>query len=713
MRRFLTYILALAALASCSKGGDTTLMGDDMGTLQLGITTLRTNADTDTDATYNPLEHLKVQIFNHNDELIRNYESTDVIPTELALIQGQYRIEVTAGERVDASLDKCIYFGEKEFVILAEESVNVEVECKIQNTIVEVIFEDAIANNFNPDYGVWVVADQAVDFSSIESLDAPKLRYTDTSNGYFTLPEGESTISWQFKGEHSSRGEVLKSGEVSELKAGGKYQLTFKYSPDLPGSIEIITVVIDDSTDNYDDTIVFSPDPIIEGEGFDAELQRDFISGKGTELQYNVSTTVTLNAITLTIGSKSIDALNPAADSGVTLISHEATSASFSVSDALFSSLSGGVNPLTISVTDANGGAGSVTTPYRLQGQFPIQMSDYNLWSNTITLRAMVIDPEVSVVKLGLRRVGSEWDYVTATKGADDIYTAQFGTVWSERTNEGNLKVHTPDRNRGVFAGAEYEYSLDIDGAQTIAQFNTHSGVQRIQDGDMESSSLPQFSKDGSENSSFWGSGNDATSGLCVQSTKTGMGGSHCALLQPQLAPIVNILAAGNMFTAKFKYASFTGTVYFGVPYAWQARPTALRLKLHATVGEVDKGTASDYEYIKDGHDRSRIFVTLMDWTKTHETSSSTGDPNGVWDPVKQNKTDEGPIIGYGSLLIKDDTAGDAMVTVDIPINYYDKVTKPSKSYTLVISMATSAYGDYKVGSTTNKMYVDDLEWVY
>lgn len=53
------------------------------------------------------------------------------------------------------------------------------------------------------------------------------------------------------------------------------------------------------------------------------------------------------------------------------------------------------------------------------------------------------------------------------------------------------------------------------------------------------------------------------------------------------------------------------------------------------------------------------------------------------------------------------------MISVDIPIYYYDKMAKPTSQYKVVISAATSAYGDSINGCTTNVMYVDDFEWVY
>ena len=294
----------------------------------------------------------------------------------------------------------------------------------------------------------------------------------------------------------------------------------------------------------------------------------------------------------------------------------------------------------------------------------------------------------------------------------EGIYTATFTAPWKESVNAAGLTVHTPVEGTGVFAGNSYEARAALDG-ETVssAEFQAAAG-QVIPDGDMESGSLPCFGKSTSESTTFWGSGNAATSGLCAQSTKPGMGGSYCAKLESQ--PAFGLLAAGNLFSATFRFASLSGTASFGMPYQWTARPTALRLKYHATVGAVNKGTVTEeHEYIQDGQDRSRIFAVIVDWNSRHATVAGMGSPTGVWDPAKTAETAEGPVIAYGSLLIGETTPGDAMTTVEIPIEYYDRTTKPTGAYTLVISCTTSAYGDFKVGCLGNVMYVDDFEWVY
>ena len=50
---------------------------------------------------------------------------------------------------------------------------------------------------------------------------------------------------------------------------------------------------------------------------------------------------------------------------------------------------------------------------------------------------------------------------------------------------------------------------------------------------------------------------------------------------------------------------------------------------------------------------------------------------------------------------------------LNIPLNYYDKdAAAPDGNYTIIISCATSRYGDYLNG-TENDLYVKDIEWIY
>ena len=440
-------------------------------------------------------------------------------------------------------------------------------------------------------------------------------------------------------------------------------------------------------------------------------MPQDFIPGTTAPKRYMITTMAAVKSVVIGIGDDSYEALNGTTE-GVEVTRESDLSLTVTLSDAFFAGRPGGSHPVSIRVTDSAGAEATAISEYRLQGLLPIEKTDYDLWTNSLTLRALVLDPNVTTATFGLRVKDGEWSDADGVNAGEGIYTATFTAQWKESVNAAGLTVHTPVAGTGVFAGNSYEARAALDG-ETVssAEFQAAAG-QVIPDGDMESGSLPCFGKSTSESTTFWGSGNAATSGLCAQSTKPGMGGSYCAKLESQ--PAFGLLAAGNLFSATFRFASLSGTASFGMPYQWTARPTALRLKYHATVGAVNKGTVTEeHEYIQDGQDRSRIFAVIVDWNSRHATVAGMGSPTGVWDPAKTAETAEGPVIAYGSLLIGETTPGDAMTTVEIPIEYYDRTTKPTGAYTLVISCTTSAYGDFKVGCLGNVMYVDDFEWVY
>ncbi len=708
MKKQIKYIATLLSttllLAACSKESETINLGEK-GVLKINIADTRAEGD----GTYNPMDKLLVRIYNDKG-LIRRYKAQSEIPSSLELLAGSYTVKVEAGDKADASFEKRFYVGEQPFDITAGTTTPVEVKCKMQNVAAQVKFDATVATTFGSQFHAWVVAADAYNADDATAGTVPALQYTADATGYFTLPEGVTTLAWHFEGTPAAGGAaIVKEGVMTNIAGGNRYQMTFKYSKDLPGFIELFIVKVDTSTDDFDDTIIFSPDPTIEGSGFDITEAQDYIAGTTGDKVYKIGTMAAIKGISMAIDNATRVDLLTAAPAGVTVEKTDNYNVTVTLSAAAFAGLSGGEHNVSFRVTDADGADVIKNSPYRMQGLLPVESGDYDLWTNTVTLKALVLDTTVGSVDFGLRVTDGEWQTATGVAAGNNIYTASFTAAWTESTNEKKLTIYTPNPTTGVFAGRSYEGRAIMGSATSTASFAT-DGKQVIPDGDMESGSLPCFSSN-STSSPFWASGNAATGGLCSQGTKTGMGGSHCAYLKAQKT--FGMLAAGNLFSATFVFASLKGTVSFGVPYDWQARPTAIRLKMHATVGKVDYGSIGTHEYIQDGQDRSRIYAVITDWSSRHETSSGMGDPAGVWDPVATTSTAEGNIIGYGSLLIKDSTPGDEMVTVDIPIQYYDKTTRPSKAYSLVISCATSAYGDYKVGCLANAMYVDDFEWIY
>ena len=140
-----------------------------------------------------------------------------------------------------------------------------------------------------------------------------------------------------------------------------------------------------------------------------------------------------------------------------------------------------------------------------------------------------------------------------------------------------------------------------------------------------------------------------------------------------------------------------------------------MRFKYHAKVGAVDIQKGYGGPLAKGEQDKSSIYVAIVDWSARRVVSSGTSAPSGTWDPAAQTDLDgSGRIIAYGQLFISQTTEGDTMVEGTIPLRYYfPEEAAPSGNYTLVIACATSAYGDFMNGCSSNELFVDDFEWVY
>ena len=707
-RHILRLLAASLLLGACSEPLVDSAASGDEGGLALRVATSR----NETDAAYDPMEHLVVRLDNAEGGLLRKYAAADDIPARLALRAGDYRIAVEAGERAAADFVKRFYTGEETFTVTAGETTPAEVTCRIRNTTVEVRFDASVAEQLAEGYRATVMTGEVFDAEAAASGAVPALDYTTDATGYFTLPEGVTAMAYRFEGSHPERGEISREGRLSDLKEGGKYTLTFRFSKDKPGYLEVLLIEVDPSTDDRDDTIIFSPDPSIEGVDFDmAETQR-YTAG---ERSFRIATMGAMQRVTLTADGTEhtlYDAANAdlALPEGIAAVAGSRQALTVTLSAPFFATLGAGDRTLAFDIADADGGHLAAAATFRLQGLLPVAETDYDLWTNTVKLKALVFDPEAAVT-FAFRKEDGAWIELPGTYAGDDIFEAETTASWSEGTNDAGLAVYRPDPATGVFAGGRYAYRATIDGAETAeATFTTAAGAP-IPGGDMENGAMSCFNND---HGSFWDSGNNSMSDpLCVQSTFAGMAGSYCAKLAANKPMALVNLAAGNLFTGSFVVKGVGGTVSFGQPYAWTARPTALRLLYYAaSLGAVNQNQHAGPLEVGT-QDRMRIYVAIVDWDAPHDVKSGSSKPEGVWDPTDRTSVGEGAIVGYGSTFIDTQSEGDAMIPLELPIHYYDKELKPSKAYTLVISCATSAYGDFMNGCTTNVLYVDDFAWVY
>ena len=428
MKRYISYFAVLLAVllgAACSKDDSAAGSDNRTGVMAMTVSTRQT-ADT---GEYDPLQHQTVYIYNDEGGLLRKYTSKEACPERLELLAGTYRVAVEAGEEAPADFTKRLYKGEETFTVKPGETTNVAVVCQIVNTVVEVKFDDSILQNLAPGYSVWIAGGEKVDEQAAEAGSVPALRFTAEGTGYYTLPAGMTSLAWLFRGTHVEGKNVEMEDYIPNVKAGGKYTLTFKYSPDLPGYIDCVLISVDPGTDDKDDEIIFSPDPAVISEGFDiAEIQK-YVSG---EKKYRILAFSELTRFTVSVGDKSYDALNGTTE-GISLEPVDKYNVRLTLSDAFFASCQAGDQKVTLRIEDANGGSSEVATTYRLEGLVPVTADDYDLWANTVTLRVVSFTPGTTV-QFGLRSSGGEWQPMAGTSQGDDFITATYAPQWVPQT---------------------------------------------------------------------------------------------------------------------------------------------------------------------------------------------------------------------------------------------------------------------------------------
>lgn len=376
-----------------------------------------------------------------------------------------------------------------------------------------------------------------------------------------------------------------------------------------------------------------------------------------------------------------------------------------------------------LNITDAAGQKVSKTLKFHLTAP-PVAITynnDANLWMNTATVTTgkMPVGAKVQY------RVKDAADWIDATLVEGTTY--RFAPVWAASKNDAQLDIHTIQAGTGIFAGTTYECRV-ADGDQMVgsSEFTTAAG-DKIPNGDMAGWSKKQMAIGGNsysitypnpEGLNFWDSGNNmflenenpenpVATPLCF-----GENGSAC--LMPRMV-MGFVFAPGNMFSGQFNYAGMSGTASFGQSYVWTARPRAIKVRYKATVGLIDKVGSNDPEgeSYQGKQDRSCIFVAVVNWRAQHGVTSGMVEPSGMWNPAESASFDEGPILGYGQQIITENK--EDWYELTIPMSWYDKeaANPSSANFSLVISTATSVRGDYLTGCSTNKMYVDDFEWVY
>lgn len=362
--------------------------------------------------------------------------------------------------------------------------------------------------------------------------------------------------------------------------------------------------------------------------------------------------------------------------------------------------------------------------------------NDADLWFNTATLTAKVENAGGGTVAVEYKSA-TETEWQTAEHASGDTYkiAPKFADV---AATDDRLAYKSHVAGTGVWLGNTYNVRLTVDGAEiATATFDAGGTKDAIQDASMDNWSTHKVTgtfvagnvkyPNTDDGNLFWSNGNNKqTPSLCSQDSSTaGFNGVSCAKLKGGTA--LNIFAAGNLFSGQMAVEGIGGALAkFGQKFAYTARPSAIKCRYKATISKMthvgSKDTGNGH-VVNETIDPARIMFCIVDWSDRHVIKSGTSvDPTTFFNPETASSVNEGKVIGYGSLLVTESTAAgvngadeNGWVELTLPICWYDTAAEnPSASnFSIVISAASSAYGDYLTGSTGNELYIEDFEWVY
>lgn len=350
--------------------------------------------------------------------------------------------------------------------------------------------------------------------------------------------------------------------------------------------------------------------------------------------------------------------------------------------------------------------------------------SIYEIWAAHATLHADVDATEYanSTIQFAYSSDGSAWATIDGVNDAEGTWKADINGLTPSTTytyrllidgvQVGEEKTFTTEAAPKLPNGS-FEYVSKVSGEDYYKFYNPSCGVE-----------------DGSY--MFWGSGNgegsegvngSASMGIVITTVDTGdkKDGNQSVLCKNN--SIIGMLTAGNLFTGQF--AGLVGTsggkVNFGRP--WTSRPTALKIWCKYETGKINILKNESLGVTKNDYDRAQIKVAIGTW----DYKKYGGTKNS---PVLVNTTDVSTFVDFftdastianGDLIIYNDgymlnrgskvteTTSDWIEYI-IPLDYRQLSAYPTH---IVISCATSQFGDYFTGYDGGKLWIDGAELIY
>lgn len=719
--RYLFFFLLLG-LISCSQEEEFGTEASGDGTLSLSVSlsdkiNVVESRSLSSSDTANLANDCRVRIYD-SKSLIRKYEGLDNVPSSIVLPSGNYSIRVTAGDSTAASFKKKFFEGKEDFSISYGKNTELDVDCRILNTVVTVTWDESLKKAFS-DYKVTV------------SSTTGKLVYTKDSidvSGYFCVPDNNRNIFLEFEGKPLVNEEKFILRDTLLTKKSTQYILKYRYNDNyISGGGKVDVSVDEDPLDNTkSDTIIQQRASIffINNNNKETNLPINepvyLLKGSNDEHTIWVSSKVKLTSFTVECDNFTewgLDATKYELIGDNITINSLFSPDSKTQGDNYYYKL--GFTPTLMSNITSNNeeyniNVKVVDSENRVRTEIiNLVVSDatvatnniegYDVWTNRAILRGEVISQLKGSVKFRYRSSeGTEW--IDVTDGINSI------------GREYSVEI------KGLAANTQYEYQI-CDGSNpsnNSVTFTTDIAFQPENAGfEYTSGSLPTLIY-GDGQSMWWDTGNHgsktARTDVTTPDTSVKHSGKQSLLLSSQFANIWGIgkFAAGNVFVGKYLKTDGTdGVLGWGRPC--KSRPTAMKLWVRYIPGTVDEGGS----HIANGKDNGHIYIAVGDWAgmeaegETWPFVVKTKNASSLFSTNKGTYSGDG-IIGYGEKVFDsnyEDNGG--LKELTIPLNYDSFGGNRRKPTSIIIVASASKYGDYFEGSTSSRMWLDDIELIY
>ncbi len=649
--------------------------------------------------------------------LVRKFDGLDELPADgIKLVSGDYIAEAWAGDSVSASFDKRYFKGRQPFTI-SKGTTQVEMVCKIANSVVTVTYDDALDGVLS-------------DYTMTVGHTRGQLEFVgkDERKGYFMMPTGVTELTYTLKGTQVDGSEFTTTGTITDVKPTTQYDLKVVYNPETESiGGGYLVIEIDESELEVEDSITIMAAPTITGYGYDISNPVYGEPGKIGKKSVYVTASSALTSFVIEsenlvsiIGGNDVDlflagtsVIETLEATGITyqyVYNEEADISNLKLSfQAAYTNTLTGDNEFKFTAVDSNSKSGKATLVISVTDASVdatvLSADSPDIYATKVTLSGKILKDDVVNPGFEYRQGdSSEWSFVA---GAMSRATGEYFALVE-----------------GLNPGTKYVYRAVCDGFTSANEnyFTTENAVQ------LPNASFENWITEGkvvipgSSLTEFWDSGNHGSSTMSVNITDKSSDyvhtGSYSAKLRSQFVGVFGIgkFAAGNIFAGNYLYTDGTdGELGWGRVFT--SRPEEMKFWVKYEPGTVnDKGSG---DYMAEGAtDQGIVYIALMD-DNLVSYSQSKSDFNGTsWPVVVKTKSSNRSlfdpngehVIAYAEVVFDKATEGSGLVEVTAKLNYLRTDVKPS--YVVFVASA-SRYGDYFQGGEGSTLYLDDVELVY